>query len=499
MTIKREVIALKINTNMSAIIANKELKTTENALSRSLERLSSGLKLNHSEDDAAGMAISQKMKTQLRGIDRANKNAQDGVSVIETAEGALGEIHSMLHRMRELAVQAANDSNSLEDRDSIQEEIDSLMEEIDRISSDTEFNMQSLIDGNLARRAYTDTNGAYVTYMSDNIPSGYYGITVTADAKQAVLEGGALDRGAFAAGVPASLTGSIKLNDAQIEVTEGESLDRLITDLSELCSKTGGTLIGVASTATDASNADTAGYESVNINTASNLVMYSDKYGTGAQMSISCSNPALLSALGFSESVVNGSNVEAEFTDAGGERVGFDAAATITADGREITVKSSSSFEMKFTFAADTTKDGTKEVGIEVTDLGRMVVHIGANEKQQLEIDIPEITTRSLGLEDLNVHTYKLAGEAITAIDAAIETVSVTRSKLGAYQNRLEYAMSNLDVSEENLTSALSRIMDVDMAEEMTEYTQQNVLSQAGISMLSQANARPEMVLQLLQ
>ena len=490
---------MRINTNISAIVSNKELRTTENALSKSLERLSSGLKLNHSQDDAAGMAISQKMKTQLRGIARANQNAQDGVSVIETAEGALTEIHSMLQRMRELAVQAADDTNSLEDRDNIQKEIDSLSQEINRISSDTEFNMQPLIDGNLARRAYTDTNGADVTYMSENIPADKYSVTVTKDAKRAVIEGGAINRGAFASGATSELAGTISINDVPVTVREGESLDEILADISTICTKTGGTLIGVDDTTTDPSNKDTAGYTAANLDSANNLVMFSDKYGTGAEMKIDCDNTALLSALGFSETTVSGEDVEAEFTDNGGNRVGFDEAATITTSGREITIKSAGSFEMKLMVDSDTAKDGNKEVNVDVTDMGRMVVHIGANEKQQLEIDIPEITTRSLNLDGLNVRTHKLASDAITSIDAAIEKVSVTRSKLGAYQNRLEYSMSNLDVSEENLTSALSRIMDVDMATEMTEYTQQNVLSQAGISMLSQANAQPETVLQLLQ
>ena len=490
---------MRINTNISAIIANKELRGTENAVSKSLERLSSGLKLNHSQDDAAGMAISQKMRTQLRGISRANQNAQDGVSVIETAEGALSEIHSMLQRMRELAVQAANDSNSLEDRDSIQQEIDSLSQEINRISSDTEFNMQPLIDGNLARRAYSDTNGADVTYMSENIPADNYSITVVEDAKQAVIEGGTFDRAAFAGGVPSDLAGSITINDVTVTVREGESLDEVLADISTICTKTGGTLIGVTDTTTDPSNKDTAGYTSANMTEATNLVMFSSKYGIAAEMKVEGDNPALLSALGLSEQTVSGQDVKAEFTSEDGKRVGFDEAATITTAGKEITVKSSGSFEMRIMVDSDTAKDGEKAVNLDVTDMGRMIVHIGANEKQQLEIDIPEITTRSLNIEDLNVRTFKLAGDAITSIDNAIKKVSVTRSKLGAYQNRLEYSMSNLNVSEENLTSALSRITDVDMATEMTEYTQQNVLSQAGISMLSQANAQPETVLQLLQ
>lgn len=504
---------MKINTNISAIIANKELRTTENALSLSLERLSSGFKINHSKDDAAGMAISQKMKTQLRGLDRANKNAADGVSVIETAEGALTEIHSMLQRMRELAVGAASDTNCQEDREALQKEVQALNEEIDRISRDTEFNMQSLIDGNLARRAYADTNGIDTTYLSENIPADIYGITVTQDAKQATVVGGAVDRAAFGDEVTeeSGLAGSIKINDVEVKVEVGDTFDEVITKVQAACTTTSATLIGVNSLETSVENVDTAGYTKANMDSATNLVIYSNAYGDDAKVEVTSDNEALLSALGLSETVVQGKDVEAEFMQSNGERVGFDAAATITANGREVIVKSIGGFEMKILTSpgvAQTQFDGTtgeavsstsKDVKIDVTNLGMMVVHVGANENQELAIDIPEITSRSLNLQDLNIRTFDLAGDAITRIDEAISTVSITRSRLGAYQNRLEYSMSNLDISEENLTASLSRITDVDMAEEMTQYTQQNVLSQAGVSMLSQANARPESVLQLLQ
>lgn len=501
---------MKINTNISAIIANKELRTTETALSRSLERLSSGLKLNHSQDDAAGMAISQKMKTQLRGLDRANKNAADGISVIETAEGALTEIHDILQRMRELAVGAASDSNTLEDRQSIQKEITSLENEIDRISKDTEFNMQSLLDGNLARRAYTNVNDTEVIYMSEGMPADIYGITVTKDATQATVTGGDIDRGTLDAGVTkdSGLTGNIKINGIDVAVEEGDTTDVILDKLQEACTLTGVTLTGTSPVYGDPNSTEPTGYEAAPLDTATSLKITTNTYGANAEVVIEGDNPQLLAALGLSTTSVQGSDVEAEFTQGDDGRVGFDDAATITTEGQTITIRSAGGFEMKVKSGEGVTTSTTDANGntvtgtaieLDVTELGMMTVHVGANEQQELIIDIPEITTETLGIDGVNVHTYKLAGDAITRLDGAISMVSLTRSKLGAYQNRLEHSMSNLDISEENLTASLSRIMDVDMAEEMTEYTQLNVLSQAGISMLSQANARPETVLQLLQ
>jgi len=456
---------MKINTNMSAIISNKELSKSQDRLSLSLERLSSGLKLNHSKDDAAGMAISQKMKSQLRGLDRAGNNAQDGISVIETTEGALTEITEIVARMRELAVQAASDTNTGSDRDAIQQEMNSLNKEIDRISKDTEFNMQSLLDGNLARRAYTDVDGTEVTYMSKDIQAGIYTVDILQDPSKANVTGGAVTLTT----VTEEMAGALKINGYDIMVNEGDDVQTVMNEIQNACNKTNSTL-----------------------DTTAGISITSNGYGANAVVSIS-GNDELLTALGLSETIAQGEDVKVNLVTGD---TGFPASATTTSNGKEVIVKGNGGFEMKF--LVDEGAAGST-VNMDVTNLGMMAVHIGANENQELMIDIPEVTSRTLNLDDINIMTYEFASDAIRKLDEALEFVSNTRSTLGAYQNRLDYSKSNLDISTENLTSALSRITDADMAEEMTEYTQLNVLTQAGISMLSQANERPESVLQLLQ
>ena len=177
---------MRINTNISAIISNNALQKAQNSLSDSIQRLSSGYKINSSADDPAGCAISEKMRIQIRGLQQANNNTTDGVSVLNTAEGAIVEIQSMLTRLKELTVQAANDVNSDDERSAIQQEIDNVNQEIDRISEQTEFNTQSLINGNLSRRVYSDTQGVNQLSISDGYKAGIYGITITQDARQAV-------------------------------------------------------------------------------------------------------------------------------------------------------------------------------------------------------------------------------------------------------------------------------------------------------------------------
>jgi len=187
-------VKMKINHNMSAEIANKRLLASDRSLSSSIERLSTGLRINRASDDAAGMAISSKMKSQIRGLAQASRNASDGVSVLETADGALNEVHSMLQRMRELSVQAANETNMPDDLEAIQAEIASLRDEIDRISRDTEFNTKPLLDGTLDQRVYPDSRGIKRMDISDSVMANMYSVNITADAEHAVLAGGAVRR-----------------------------------------------------------------------------------------------------------------------------------------------------------------------------------------------------------------------------------------------------------------------------------------------------------------
>lgn len=211
---------MKINHNMSSMVANKRLLLSEKSLSKSIERLSTGLRINRAADDAAGMAISSKMKSQIKGLGQASRNSSDGISVLETADGALGEVHEMLQRMRELSVQAANGTNTPDDLEAIQKEIASLRDEIDRVSRDTEFNTKKLLDGTLEQRVFPDSRGIKRIDISDAVTPDMYSVEIAADAEHAVIEGG--QPLTATATVPAGASGKVVINGAQVEIKEGE-------------------------------------------------------------------------------------------------------------------------------------------------------------------------------------------------------------------------------------------------------------------------------------
>lgn len=482
---------MKINHNMSATIANKRLLQSENSLSKSVERLSTGLRINRAADDAAGMAISSKMKTQIRGLGQASRNASDGVSVLDTADGALSEVHNMLQRMRELSVQAANGTNTPDDLKAIQLEIASLREEIDRISRDTEFNTKNLLDGTLDQRVYPDNRGIRRIDISDSVNPDVYTLEVTADAEQAVIEGGqprvATDT------IPAGATGKISINGAQVEIREGENFQEVYEKLRDTAELGGAKLLVVPDITDRTGEPENAGYVPGNIADGGNLVFVSEEYGNNTEMNIKCDNPDLAAFLGITtDNQSTGSDVEIAIS---ATDEGFGTQATILTEGNYVTVTDRNGFEMKFEVEPGTS--GT--VNIEVADLGPMTLQIGANENQTMDVRIPEVSSETLYIDKVNVCTVTGADRAITSFSGAIQKVSEVRSSIGAYQNRLDYAVSSLDLTEENMTQALSRIEDVDMAEEMTEYTKDNILTQAATSVLAQANDLPQQVLQLLQ
>ncbi|MGN0318351.1 MAG: flagellin [Lachnospira sp.] len=526
---------MRIGTNISAIISNNALQKSQNALSASIERLSSGYKINRSSDNPAGCAISEKMRVQIRGLDQANNNTADGISVINTAEGAIAEIQSMLTRMKELTVQAANDVNSDEERSAIQAEINQINMEIDRISEDTEFNTQSLINGNLSRRVYSDLQGVHQLGVSDNYTAGIYGITIKQDARQAVAVGNAITMSGTAT-ITKEQQGVISVNGYDIQIEEGDDLNNIINKLVDGVNKTGGKAFAVAQTTNDtaANGTEYAGYTPAVTNDYSglNLVFMTNEYGRDQMMNVTCSNEELANLLGLSDAYIpedsadnkglyaEGSDVVAEFTTTNEngvtERVGFADSAVLSSKGTVITVKDVNNKEFimdvpgnaagtvfddtsKTNFKSAVTSSTDKAIEQEVTDVGTMSIHVGANENQVIIIDIPEITTYTLGTDTLNVMTSYTAQLSIAKIDAAVSKASETRSKFGAYINRFDHTTNNLDTSTENLTSALSTMTDTNMAEEMTEYTSQTVLTQAATSILSQANQRPSEVLQLLQ
>jgi flagellin len=502
---------MRINHNIPALKANNQLFKTNNALDKSLEKLSSGFRINRAADDAAGMAISQKMKTQIAGLDQASRNAADGISVIQTAEGAMIEIGAMLQRMRELSVQAANGTNTLDDRASIQAEINQLTEEIQRISDTTEFNTKTLLNGNIDQKSYSSNNLVNLISVSDMVATGNYTITIDQDARQAVVGGAFLNAPGNV--IPAGASGVINLNGTDIKIEEGETLEQVYEKIRNTADNLNIKVITTTASAPAAGNEDTAGYPADTINTGNTRLLFiSEGYGSKYKIDLQCNNPTLATALGLSTTVTSAKGI-----DAVADISAFTSnTATVSSDGKLVKVTDSSGFEMVFEAepgAAKTgfidkiiggpapivTDNGDATVTITVLDAGPMELQIGANEGQIMEVRIPKINPKTLGIDALNIGTEKGAQEAITAYDKALLNVTAIRSKLGAYQNRLEHSISNLDVASENMSEALSRIEDVDMAAEMATYTQKNVLAQAGTAMLAQANERPQNILTLLQ
>ena len=478
---------MKINYNMSAVVANKHLHGIEDNLKTSMERLSSGLKINRAGDNPAGMAISRKMHAQIEGLSRSSQNASDGVSVIQIADGALSETTSILQRMRELSVQAASDATMTpSDLQAVQDEIESLKQEIDRISTDTEYNSKTLLDGSMDTRVYADNVSRI--QISDFVNPGTYSLTITTAATNVSESSTANYTSATAVGV----SGTMSINGAAVEIADTDTYVEVfakIRDAAEMGNAT----------------ADLNG---------GTLTIESNVYGVESMVKLEFDSQQLATALGFANvnqtengTFVNGTvNADGSVTyetgdDAEvsltvpGDGTGFQHTATVAKDGNKITVTDNGGFSISF--LADAVYAG--DIDFDVTDMGTMTLHIGANENQEMDIRIPEISSESLYIDDADVRTVGGAGKAITKFDDAISQVTSTRSKLGAYQNRLESSVASLDTFEENMTDALSRLTDVDMADEMTNYTQQNVLNQAAISVLTQANDLPQQVLQILQ
>ena len=387
-----------INHNMNALNAHRNMNVNNTAAGKSMEKLSSGLRINRAGDDAAGLAISEKMRGQIRGLEQSSRNAADGISMIQTAEGALNETTNILQRMRELAVQASNDTNTSSDREEIQKEIDALTEEVDRIANNTEFNTQKLLNGNKSGVGGEVVNDAVAA------KEGKFEVTIDRDA----------------------------LNNG----------DKLTID---------GTTVTLS---------------------AANI------QNDGALQT------ALTNA--FADYTVTFANGKATFTQK-------------DASDKE---------KMNVTLNNSVAKVNVVNAGVgakaEEVSEGKAHVQVGANAKQSMSIEIGDMRAKALGIKDdngnsLSVKSAEEANKAIEAFDKALNSVSSQRANLGAVQNRLEYTISNLDNTAENLTSAESTLRDVDMASEMMEYSKNNILNQAAQAMISQANQQPQNVLQLLR
>ena len=431
--------------NMQAANANRMLNVTTGQQAKSTEKLSSGYRINRAADDAAGLTISEKMRKQIKGLDRASTNAQDGVSAVQTAEGALTEVHSMLQRMNELAVQSANGTNSETDRKAIQAEVDQLSTEIDRVSETTKFNETYLLKG------AAGANGNSYTYANGSSVGEYNGIKITAD------------------GADLSLKSGEEVNLGKVTLTYG----------------TTGTVTG-----TDQATKAAGNITSITVKDAQKNVEVTLNDGTKETLTATDFNKKYgLTAAKDGTTTVSKTINDTDRT----TNVGVDASKANLSNyelGDVVKVKATIATDNKASFS----KDG-------IASPLSFNLHVGADStnENKISVTIKSMSSDSLGIKGLKVDGEKSATSAIDTISSAIQTVSEQRSSLGAVQNRLEHTINNLDNVVENTTSAESRIRDTDMAKEMVNYSKNNILAQAGQSMLAQANQSNQGVLSLLQ
>lgn len=482
---------MKINRNMSAVVANRQLLRTENKLSLSMGRLSSGYKINKAGDNPAGMAISSKMKAQIDGLNQAEANSDDGQSVLRIADGALNEVSNMLQRIRELSVQAANGTNSYSDRQSIQDEIDQLTQEVDRISTDTEYNKKTLLDGSTNTRVYVSgthkgtTNTKFARSatridFSEEVLPGNYTVEVKTPAKQATYQ---LDMSGLI-NDPNFDGGTVSINGVGIDYEKDMSADDVYKQLMSVADEIG------CKIEKDPNNAGVYNITADNKGSKETLtILMSDEmaHKTGLDQQGAVQNADDKSY----KLVASGTDAEIELKD------GFGSTVITNVEGNRVKITDKGGFSMDFLLSDDVQNGDT--LTFDVTDVGAMTIQIGANQYQNMDVHIPEVSSESLYLDTVNVAVNGGADKAISTMDAAIAKLSAIRSGIGAYTNRLEYASSSLAETQEDMTTAYSGLMDTDMASEMTEYTQQNILEQAAVSVLSQANDIPQQVLSLLQ
>lgn len=652
---------MRINNNIQALNAYRNLYQNQSATSKNLERLSSGLRINRAADDAAGLAISEKMRSQIRGLKQAERNSLDGISLMQTAEGAMTEVHSMLQRMRELAVQAANDTNTTADRGAIQKEIDQLRLEIDSIASKTEFNTRKLLDGSSAADTQyitgemEKTNIKNVPIVTDpSMSTGRYqiGIEGTPEIVNKLNQPGAgvSDKDVIeiplivkdtkldstnAAGVTKVSTTTAAAGSYTVEIQNKTTAATNLVDASNV-----GILVGDFTfnenvirgsyeiNITGYDNSGTPAKATIELKDSSGNVIQTltaadlDNvldFGNGikldptnitadgtitfgiettAEVSINGGTPTTVtftdntlktatvdglninldvtkiangtttvdvtdteSQLAFGEYtiVVTGQQIDSQGrpsatievydpdgfsigklasligeTHGGKQTIGTDSGKSVIIDTSKITQAGTAKIQIEAKVEISVSlvsEDGTTTTPItfpkEITTSNGKLTHgglemefganikegtsqfdltnkalafqIGANTNQNVMIDVPQLSTVKLGIDEINVLNHENANMAIFKLEKAINDISSTRSKLGATQNRLEHTINNLQVTHENLSSAESRIRDADMALEMTEFTRNNILNQAAQAMLAQANQLPQGVLQLLQ
>ncbi|MGG4510327.1 flagellin [Heyndrickxia sporothermodurans] len=437
---------------------------------KSMEKLSSGLRINRAGDDAAGLAISEKMRSQIKGLDMASKNSQDGISMIQTAEGALNETHDILQRMRELATQSANDTNTTDDRKEIQKEINQLTSEINRIGNTTEFNTKKLLNGDVKGTGGAGAADASATFDFGTVAAGDAGTSTKLSI------GGEDYEIKFVSGDYDTTATSYNTGDKSISIavaTNTPTAQEIVDDVVQALKDMRGADPTLSLTEFTFANDGTDKLK-ITANATGNYAGTSGKdsieFKSGRSVTVSNVVEGTNGAAGAAQLQIGANNAQAfviSINDMRAASLGIAGTAGGTANG--------------------------------VTNIEGSVTNGSVGASFTTADGVTNGTSNTPDEAALDVSTHDKATKAIEVIDNAIKNVSAERSKLGAYQNRLEHTINNLNTSSENLTAAESRIRDVDMAKEMMTQTKNSILSQAAQAMLAQSNQMPQGVLQLLR
>ncbi|HEY7164346.1 MAG TPA: flagellin [Candidatus Binatia bacterium] len=464
-------MALIINTNISALTAQRNLTRAQTALQTSIQRLSTGLRINGAKDDAAGLALSDRLTAQIRGLNQAVRNANDGVSALQTADGSLTEVSNLLQRARELSVQSANDSNSASDRASLNAEVSNILAELDRLASTVQFNNRKLLDG-------TFTNAQFQLGANANETVSFSISSVnTADLGAKVLQGNAVSNTALA-----GLT-SITLNGISVTINAQSDIEGVIDAINDHSGDTKATAIKNSQTVI----VDT-GF--INLTTAAATQTLTLN---GVTISLSTGNANANSTFvatvnGFSNQtgVVAATNsVGITFTRANGGTITFLETTATVGIGDVVANSASRTFNAGFTLSVDLNQSLTVVSSATADGLG-------------FTSSVANTTATSKAINAISISNASGANDAIQTIDFALTQLGRVRGDIGAVQNRFDSAISSLSVTSENLSAARSRVTDADVAQETAELTRNQILIQAGVAVLAQANQLPSVALSLL-
>lgn len=550
-------MGMVVQHNVSAMNANNAMTKNVSGLKKQTEKLSTGYNINRAADNAAGLAISEKMRSQIRGLTQATSNANDAISLIQTAEGGLQETEDIMQRMRELSVQSANGTYTDEDREQIQYEVDALKSEVDRIAGSTEYNEMKLLDGSLdgshgSTGEYGPRYGTVLTAANGDLQAGTTATSSIAGVKVSFTTNASGKGGENAAWDKTGKT--LTVNLAQGQSYSQNEIDELIkgantqkgteqsADIPEVSVKLASGVI-TANNASSNISATSAGARAVSTNIdlgkalvggadqkdtegyADHIQFTSNSYGADTR-TIKVAFDVAAGKESVEAASTNTSTNENDYTRNGTFTVHLATGTEYSEDDIErIMAKEGLDYSVKLTdtnspdgdvklyannkLTGDAALSGTMGAGGQGAGVFKDLVsstgdgltfQIGANgvEDQRLTVNVGDMSASALGIAGISVAKQDDANAAINKLDDAIKTVSTQRAKLGAVQNRLEHTVNSLNTANENMTASESQIRDTDMASEMIKYTKSNILQQASQSMLAQANQQPQGVLQLL-